>query len=207
MAYLREIYIKFEQKYAKKESITTTKISKSEMIVNDILKSGYSMEEYGANKGILISKIYLVIRDTNIYKEHYDELNNRSEKFEQLIKNLIYGILYENMDILDYYMQTNLDLNDFLRISKQLLSSPSDIIKISQFVKKNLNLIKTAIVNKNQEMKTACSINGHEITIEEKEKIFTFLEQNNIPLKLYHFALRKYLNGNLDLEQKVKSKN
>lgn len=206
IAYLKKIYQKYEQRYSKNVK-TTNNISQAEIIVRDILESGYSIEEYCANKGISISKTYTSISSTKIYKQYFEELNSRSkEKFDQLIKNLIYGVLNENIDILDYFMQTNLDLNDFIRISKELLSSTSDCVAISTFARKGLTLIRMSAVNKEQEMKKFTSINGHEVTASEKENVFAFLEQNHLPLRLYHLALRKYLNGNLDLDQKEKIK-
>lgn len=206
LSYLKEIYDKFEQKYVKKKIVAKT-VNKSELITNEILESGYTVEEYCANLGISISDTYLSICKSKIYQEHIDEFNNRSkESFNALLKNLIYGVLYENMDILDYYMQTNLDLNDFVRLSRKILTSTSDKVAISKFGQKAQNLMSFSTTIKEQEFKKVTSINGCEVTTEEKEKIFTFLEQNNIPIKLYPIALNRYIMGTLDITQKTKKK-
>lgn len=206
LLYLKEIYDKFQKKYEKKET-TTISVNKRELLTNEILKSGYTVEEYCANLGISISSTYNIISKSKSYRDHIDEFNNRSkEQFNQLLKNLIYSIIYENIDILDYYMQTHLDLNDFARLSKEMISANDDRIIISKFVQKAQNLVKFSTTIKEQELKRVTSINGYEVTIEEKEKIFDFLEQNNIPSKLYPVALNRYVNGTLNIKEKIKKK-
>ena len=40
--------------------------------------------------------------------------------------------------------------------------------------------------------------------LEEKEAVFNYLEENNLPLGLYNVALKKYLKGDLSLKKLVK---
>lgn len=122
-----------------------------------------------------------------------------SKEFYNNILSLAYEIdTNESFDAIDYYGSTRLKNSDFRDILSNLVER-TDLIRI---VKKLNSIVKISNVNKTFELKSKKIISGREIKLEEKEMIFKYLEDNNLPIGLYNVALKKYLNNNLKILKK-----
>ena len=151
------------------------------------------------------NKLYLKIKDklNNLKKQRYAVLNN---KVSFIVDSIINGIKKEDdsireFEILDYFLNTKLDFKDFINIYNDKDSNTLKALK-TFFAKNKL----TSKININQELsgKTIFMINNnpYEVTKEEKLKVINFLKDKEIPLytKLYKQALKRYVNGDLILE-------
>ncbi len=151
------------------------------------------------------NKLYLKIKDklNNLKKKRYAVLNN---KVSFIVDSIINGIKKEDdsireFEILDYFLNTKLDFKDFINIYNDKDSNTLKALK-TFFAKNKL----TSKININQELsgKTIFMINNnpYEVTKEEKLKVINFLKDKEIPLytKVYKQALKRYVNGDLILE-------
>lgn len=110
-----------------------------------------------------------------------------------------------NFDILEYYSLTKLSPKDFYK-KMQI----EDRI-ISKFVSNNskgsyIDRAKYLSFNKNYVLKTTYIVRGKVITEEEKQMIFKFLDDNEIPFNqfTYRACQNKYLDGKIDSIHKIK---
>lgn len=189
-------------------------------ILEDVIASGLSIYEYcHINAGNRVTEIKKYIKQ--IYNSS-DEKNRESTRIireleEKENPNFINElnfikeeIMYnDNFTVIDYYLLTKLHIDDFIkRVGMNAM--------MNQFVGNNFqcsythfynyaNKKQIVSINKDRELKLMRSINGRVITIEEKEAIFKFFEENEIPLNeaTYSAAIRKIVNNELDFIQKI----
>lgn len=156
----------------------------------------------------------------NIINNNYVEINNICNEIIYKINN---GVLENEVkrkyDLLDYYLESKYDYN----IIKYFLmnNNPTYYQILRRFMKKykgNKPLYRLTIQSILDE-KTIVNIqfdennnpipnSGRLITREEKENVFNYLVNHNIPLyeETYSLALKKYINDEIDLKSKVKVK-
>lgn len=198
----------------------TDKLNIAQSVVEDLIASGKSIYEYchehleyqysDIKKYILTvfgessghtekSKSFIQKIEERENQYFIDELNYIAE---EIINN-------ENFDIIDYYLATKLNIDDFMK------KVPS-AIQINDFAQKNfertyrrfqMNTSNPRItsLNKQQELKVNRIIKGYLVTPEDKEAIFKYLEEEQIPLNTftYRAALNRLVSGNLDFIQKI----
>ena len=113
------------------------------------------------------------------------------------MKDIIYQIINEQMDYLDYYAQTKISLDDLLALSKKLSLEKEQYIKIYQFVKKGKKIESENRIVESAQLEKLTKFGDREITREEKERIFDYLRINKISFCYYNIALVKYVKGYL----------
>ena len=163
----------------------------------------------------LDNEMYLRIKDKihNLKKQRYAILSN---KVNVIVDSIVNGIKVSDdevrpFEILDYFIATKLEFNDFIdiylndnpNVSKEKLK----IIKIF-FAK---NKLSTKIKTSTELSGTTVFMiddNPYEVKQEEKIDTINYLNNNNIPLytKVYKQALRRHVNGNLIKDEKVNTK-
>lgn len=220
-----EWFLAYMKKQKEKELLSafeyrTDNLSFAQSIVEDLITSGKSIYQYchenleykcsdikkyilmffGETKGHAEkSKIFIEKIEERENQHFIDELNYIAE---EIINN-------ENFDIIDYYLATKLDIDDFMK-------KVSPTIQIIDFAQKNfertyrrfqMNTSNPRItsLNKQQELKVNRIIKGYLVTPEDKEAIFKYLEEEQIPLNTftYRAALNRLVSGNLDFIQKI----
>ena len=163
----------------------------------------------------LDNEMYLRIKDKihNLKKQRYAILSN---KVNVIVDSIVNGIKVSDdevrpFEILDYFIATKLEFNDFIdiylkdnpNVSKEQLKS----IKI--FFAKNKLTTKIKISTE-LSGSTVFMINDmpYEVNDDEKRDTINYLKSNNIPLytKIYKQALRRHVNGNLIKDEKVNNK-
>ena len=167
--------------------------------------SKLSIEEFCSLTGESIVKTKSTV-ESNLKCADYSEMSKEilsrtpSEKFYDRIISLAYEIdTNDSFDALDYYEVTRLKNSDFRDIVSKKIDKKNIVRivqKLNMKVKLNMNLNKTIELNSKK------IISGREITFEEKEAIFKYLEDNNLPLGLYNVALKRYLNDRLKVLKK-----
>ena len=159
--------------------------------------------------------MYLKIKDkiNNLKKQRYAILSN---KVNTIVDNIINGIKVSDdevrpFEILDYFLATKLDFNDFIDIYLKInpKASKEQLRSIKIFFAKNKLTTK---------IKTSTELSGstvfmindmpYEVSNDEKRDTINYLKSNNIPLytKVYKQALRRHINGNLIEDGKVNNK-
>lgn len=192
----------------------------AQSVVEDLIASGKSIYEYCHEhleyRYLDIKKYILAVfseprgqtekSKTFIQKiedrENPNFINELNYIAEEIINN-------ENFDIIDYYLATKLDIDDFIKKVQ-----PS--IQIFDFVDKNFDRtcrhfklnsynVRIVSINKQQELKVNRIIKGYYVTPEDKEAIFKYLEEEQIPLNMftYRAALNRLVSGNYDFMQKI----
>ena len=163
----------------------------------------------------LDNEMYLRIKDKihNLKKQRYAILSN---KVNAIVDSIVNGIKVSDdevrpFEILDYFIATKLEFNDFIdiylndnpNVSKEKLK----IIKIFLAKNKLSTKIKTSTELSGT---TVFMIDDNQYEVKQEEKIDTinYLNNNNIPLytKIYKQALRRHVNGNLIKDEKVNNK-
>lgn len=171
----------------------------------DILSSGCCIEEYSSITGHTISELKQLFKHKKNSIE-LEELESRKESRENLKKVIFYlieKIIADELDIFLYYEATKLDLSEFVNIAKTMVNDNSVVRKLGLFRDKYTKIIAMKI-NKEAELNGTKIIDGRIVDKEDKEFIIDFLERSNIPIGFYNIYLRKYLNGELDINGKVK---
>lgn len=159
--------------------------------------------------------MYLKIKDkiNNLKKQRYAILSN---KVNTIVDNIINGIKVSDdevrpFEILDYFLATKLDFNDFIDIYLKInpKASKEQLRSIKIFFAKNKLTTK---------IKTSTELSGstvfmindmpYEVSNDEKRDTINYLKSNNIPIytKVYKQALRRHINGNLIEDGKVNNK-
>lgn len=187
-------------------------------LVNDLIKSGLSIEEFCFVTGA--SSIYDLKRAIKyIFKENsqiiYEMLEERSnDSFYAQIKSISYKIINnKDFDIIDYYQYTRMNMSDFLKIVHNVIHDEKAKTKVKEKIGKisrNVTLYNNQYVNKDAELNCYTVINDREVSKEEKEKVFAYLDKEglNRPYNLFVYkqCLKKYVMGNLNLEEKILEK-
>ena len=137
---------------------------------------------------------------------------------KKIIDNIKSGVLENEkvrpFDLLDYYRTTTYDRTIILKVLKDV--APPDakifitflrkysksILLDERKIKEILNSKQVIGIEFDKDGKPIVG-SGHEIMREEKEYVINYLKNNNIPLydDVYNIALRRYINGNLVLEE------
>ena len=140
--------------------------------------------------------------------EIIDKLNKlENPRLQCKLEYIAYQIINNpNFTIVDYYLLTKLKLSDFY---SRIIIRDS---KLSKFIANNCALQYNRRYNsicyfsKEQAFKSIRIVKGKSLTYEEKQMIFNFLENNNIPIDQFTYKTceNKLLNGDLDFEQKIK---
>lgn len=105
------------------------------------------------------------------------------------IIEFVYGkVKSEDLEILRNFLKNNPKGNDIKEYDKK------QILRV-----KNIKLLK-------DENGKPIPGTEREITTEEKEKVFAFIEENNLPLttKIYSIVIDRYINGELTLDRTPK---
>ena len=174
----------------------TNAASNNKEIYQYILKSNECVEEYCFVNGGSIHKIKNIIR--NYDSDESEEILKRdTTSYISKMKDIIYQIINEQMDYLDYYTQTKISLDDLLVLSKKLSLEQEQYIKINQFVKKGKNIELGNRIVESAQLEKLTKFGDREITREEKERIFDYLRLNKISFCYYNIALVKYVKGYL----------
>lgn len=192
--YLETLYKDYSKMNVKKEEALP--VSNNKEIYQYILKSNECVEEYCFVNGGSIHKIKNIIRG---YRSDESEeiLKRDNSSYISKMKDIIYQIINEQMDYLDYYTQTKIGLDDLLVLSKNLSLGKKQYIQINQFVKKGKKIESENRIVESAQLEKLTKFGDREITREEKEKIFDYLKFNKIALCYYNMALVKYVKGYL----------
>lgn len=152
----------------------------------------------------------------------YEDLMSRSLIVINLIKNgVIENDTKRDFDISDYYKYLPIGFERMLRIVRPGLTN-DDYKLLCSYVGqyKNERELSEEEINNIYDMKTIANVqfdesnkvipgSGREITIEEKQNIVKYLNNNNIPVtnKTYNVIYRRWLSGNLVVDnEKDKTK-
>lgn len=185
------------------------KLNKIQLVLDDLYNSGYTIVEYChrnvqyniADIKRYINLIYSPYSSTS--KKILSELESRDNtNFMKEINAIVYEIMYNpNYTILDYYFDTKLSIYDFKKVcpvkTKQVISFFNSYYDNYR--------IDTNKISKEIEMKSTRYIKNVEVTTEIKEKIFNYLDENNLPYDkyLYMYILNNVLVGKLNIDTKV----
>ena len=201
--YLSELYQKYlDSYYPKKENIIkqNEELLREQRIIKQLFESNDTVELFCSKYGYHLHEINLMIRKLpSTEKEQIlEKLESRSnaeliETMTQVIKEIC---LNKEFDIIDYYQYTHLYPISFDYLLREHFNELSPLImkKVSIFIRKYEQYEKIQISRK-PEIATETIIDDRVITKEEREKIFNYLEQNNIPNYFYKEALRKYIQN------------
>ncbi len=192
--YLETLYKDYSKMNVKKEEVLP--ISGNKEIYQRILESNECVEEYCFVNGESIRKIKNIIRG---YRSDESEeiLKRDNSSYISKMKDIIYQIINEQIDYLDYYTQTKIGLDDLLALSKNLSLEKEQYIQINQFVKKGKKIESENRIVESAQLEKLTKFGDREITREEKERIFDYLRLNKIALCYYNMALVKYVKGYL----------
>ncbi len=192
--YLETLYKDYSKMNVKKEEVLP--ISGNKEIYQRILESNECVEEYCFVNGESIRKIKNIIRG---YRSDESEeiLKRDTTSYISKMKDIIYQIINEQIDYLDYYTQTKIGLDDLLALSKNLSLEKEQYIQIYQFVKKGKKIESENRIVESAQLEKLTKFGDREITREEKERIFDYLRLNKIALCYYNMALVKYVKGYL----------
>lgn len=154
-------------------------------------------------------------------KKYNDE--QMLEIFNKLIDDIKSGVVDNKgnkrlYDILDYYQVVNIEpvtLFDAIRnkaskddiiIFKKFLHNNPIGLKIDELFLREVFGIQEEINTKRDEKGLPIPGTGRIITNEEKKMVFDYIIENKLPatLKIYKIVLKRYINGEIDLENQKK---
>lgn len=204
-SYAMEECIKLEKIYATFYEKRINKNACSFLLFKTILDSGYSVEEYCSLTGESIYDINTIIvkyKNSDYAKKLLEVLKKRDQSnFYNLIDNIILDMKREDYDVIDYYMQTRLTFDDFMKIARPRINDIELLKKVGKFCNVNKMLSRNYIGT--SVLEGTLIIDGIEITKEQKEECFNFLKSNNIPLWTYKAYLKKQMGNKIKkLERK-----
>ena len=158
------------------------------------------------------NELYLKIKGKirNLQGQRYAVLIN---KVNSIADNIINGIELEdgsrrNFEILDYFLSTKLDFNEFIDLYNKNRNIDIEYLKaIKIFFAKN-KLTNKLNINQELDGRTIFMVydKPYEVSKEEKQTVLNYLGVKDIPLytKVYKQALKRHINGNLILEDDKK---
>ena len=158
------------------------------------------------------NELYLKIKGKirNLQGQRYAVLIN---KVNSIADNIINGIELEdgsrrNFEILDYFLSTKLDFNEFIDLYNKNRNIDIESLKaIKIFFAKN-KLTNKLNINQELDGRTIFMVDDkpYEVSKEEKQTVLNYLGVKDIPLytKVYKQALRRHINGNLILDDDKK---
>ena len=145
-----------------------------------------------------------------VKEKRHKQIKDVVGNFKTIVNGIANGVeengKVRSYDLLDYSLATNLNFEDFQTLCREANLRGDKLRKVRAFVAKNMNVgskkTKTVLDEK-------LIIGNKEISMEEKEYVLSYLKLHHVAFneKVYMLALRRYLNGTLDIEeQKVKKK-
>ena len=218
---------------AEQEKIVTEKYEKQRLdlcnkLVTEYINSEFtSMKMFCKKGGISYDRFKadtLIVKKYNpeLYKKFAAIVKKQQAQRYLIITNMLNDIAYklingvqvdsENkraFDIIDYYLITNISFEQLLTFAKKILDG-EELRLVRKFIKKYH--FGSAIIKKDiLEERNVIILNGsqYEVTNEDKNYVFSYLEKNNIPLlaSTYATALKRYLNNDLpELKNQEKCK-
>ena len=226
--YLIDLYYKYLEKYnistEKKDNVyignlgsTRPKKEVNLELFTNLYDSNLCIYEYCSKTGYQVQEIeeYLNSIESNYPECKLSIKTIKTRDKSQFMRYMVYVTykLYhlEEYDFLDYLEYTKLNIKDFYDIIQEIHFDETmmrnlykKLRQISPSKKWGNNYIYD--INREEKLDSKTIINGRVVTREEKEKIFKFLDNNHYSTSLYNIALKKYLNGKLDLDNKVLTK-
>lgn len=215
--YLEQTYKKYLKEYGidnnKKqrntyvcEYIKNTKVTpKNDEILDWLYKSGLCYEEFCSKTGYSISTInHILSSNAKNYQEKIEAVKKRDNtEFIDYMRGVIYDMVQiKDFDILDYYDRTKLTDFDF----KKYIPNTLDV-ENKKAIYSILNQTKTKIYGGRRSIiSSKTTINGIEVTPQEKERLFDYMDEKGYPDCIYRTVLNKYLAGEISFDQKVKVK-
>lgn len=205
----------------KKEQIRVhknEKLSKKYNLIESYLVDSLDINIFCSNNNITLDEFDKVLKyiESHDYKlakmcraKIKEDKKKEIQKIARMIKN---GIKTKNgireFDLLDYYLNTYVSFGVIRNVINEIEFSKEELESLRVFLKKYMYtkfIVKETIYKE----RVTVLLNNlpYVITKEDKDIVFEFLEENNIPLsdKTYIIALRRYLNNEL-LEQKTNEK-
>lgn len=117
----------------------------------------------------------------------------RKEKIKKMLL-----LIPNEYDIIDFYLDMDMDINTFETMIKEKLSS-EDYVKFRQFKERYVDSFSRSIRQKEYTNAViSTSINGKEITPEIEELLLKFLEEHKIPNNYFIYCYYDYIEGKLD---------
>lgn len=229
-----EKYIVYRNKKIKKlqeEKRNLRKLEKLKLLSQEatLVISSYlekmdeSFEGFLAENNINLTKFKKYIEVLQAHnKPLYEEYMNKKEEKERKeaeiaqiqITNLLDAInngINENdvvreFDTLDYFNITNIPVDRLVIVARTFLSN-DELVPIKKFAAANEKCAKPNKVDEEAILNGYMLIDGKEITREENEAVFKYLEENNLPKNniTHRAALKRYLNGYLIIDEDTKS--
>ena len=212
--YLRELYKKYTKTYIKDTGIDSMEATKLFLLkynndkkiekMFDVFNSGYCIEEYCSHTGETVRSVEKLIdgltsENKKKFNTIYDETKNRDNtefyKYIRFVVSKLLEIDKDDFTMMDYYTYTKLPVNDFRKIVEKICENTKEVRDLLLMIKVGNNSLPR--ISKVSQLRTKTIISGREVTKEEKEKIFDYLEENNYPDDVFKIALRKYLDGTL----------
>lgn len=235
---LSQIYISFSKKIRnemEEENKVMTReefiLEEARKVIMDYLNSDYTtIVGYCNNKNIdfnTFKKCLNILKENNdkVYKNY--QTNNSigldTKGLNKLAKNIANKIksgvkedgVIRKYDMIDYYIDAPYNIKKFLLKLKDNVSD-EDFDVIRSFIgKKEEFKLGTSVFNskvivdvKYDEKGRMIEGSGREITLEEKEKIVNFIQENEIPLNnlTYNCGIRRCINNIYPFNEKVKVK-
>lgn len=198
--------------------ICVDEYAEAKQVLYELLSSGVSIYEYCHTHGkYSVSEIKKYIR--KIYSatdfgnkkvsEVISEIESREQNdFIEELNNIAFQIQNNpNFTILDYYHLTKLSLDDFYDKIGFYSLEVSKFVNSNSVIKRIGMGMPVSKFSQERELRVSRVIKGREITKEEKELIFKYLEENNIPIDQYTYraCLNKLINNDLEFNQKLKT--
>ena len=145
-----------------------------------------------------------------VKEKRHKQIEDVVGNFKTIVNGITNGVeengKVRNYDLLDYSLATNLNFEDFQTLCREANLKGDKLRKVRAFVAKNMNVgskkTKTVLDEK-------LIIGNKEISMEEKEYVLSYLKLHHVAFneKVYMLALRRYLNGTLDVEEQKTKKN
>lgn len=193
----------------------------------DIIKSGNNMyydvdlyiEDLAVRTGLQYSKLKenykgfcRILIDAGLYdyyRECLDEMRkNLYIDLKPTIDDFVSKARSNEVGILDFYLIFKMPFERFKTLCKGLISSTEMMqfnILFSPYTGGvyNVNLSEKIIQN----TKYSFVIDGKEVCVSDQDKqdVIEFLNNNNIPLNLFPIAIKRYIEGNLVIDNNKKS--
>mgnify|MGYP005799698995 CR=1 FL=1 len=158
------------------------------------------------------NELYLKIKEKirNLQGQRYAVLIN---KVNSIADNIINGIKLEdgsrrNFEILDYFLSTKLDFNEFIDLYNKNRNIDIESLKVIKIFFAKNKLTNKLNINQELDGTTIFMIDDkpYEVSKEEKQTVLNYLRVKEIPLyiKVYKQALKRHINGNLILDDDKK---
>lgn len=203
-AKFNEYYAKYKEKEEETEKINY-QYENAKRVVISVCSSNLSVAEYCDEnlycdmKNIKECVMLLTRRNKKVSKLILEKINEKeSPEFIERMNSIKEEIQNnKDFDIVDYYLRTGLSLSDF----KTVVGTFPELNKLID--RNPLNLCTSRYSDpksfKNKNANAILSIDGITISDEDKDKIYEYMEENDIPYTqaTYKAVVRKYISGEL----------